>query len=105
MNVIDLLIDIRKVMYGRVINYGFESVLTEKQWRDFVYKCLCSAVTQEQIEELIKLGVPREKVYEILNVGKDCGTCVRDCEECPVKEECQHDRAIKRKKSKIKGDS
>jgi bacterioferritin-associated ferredoxin len=89
MSNIELLIAIRKVMYGRVVNYGFESVLTEKQWREFVYKCVCGGVTEEQIDELVKLGVDRQKVYDILNVGKDCGTCVRDeCKDCPIKEEC-----------------
>lgn len=52
-------------------------------------KCICAAVTQEQVEELIKLGIPKEKVYEILRVGKDCGTCVREeCENCIFKKEC-----------------
>lgn len=77
MNSIDLLIEIRKSMYGRVCNYGLEAVLTEQQWKEFVYKCICGGVTEEQIEALEKLGIPKDKVYEILNVGKDCGTCMR----------------------------
>lgn len=65
-------------MYGRVCNYGLEAVLIEDQWREFVYKCVCGGVTEEQIEALEKLGISKEKIYDILNVGKDCGTCLKE---------------------------
>jgi len=81
MNSIDLLIAIRGEMYGAVCNYGIESVLKEEQWKEFVYKCVCAGVTEDQIEALIKLGVDKDKIYEILNIGKDCGTCTKDDKE------------------------
>ena len=68
-------------MYGMVCNYGLMSVLTEEQWKEFVYKCICGEVTEEQIEALEKLGISKEKIYDILNVGKDCGTCLKDEKE------------------------
>ena len=68
-------------MYGRVCNYGLIAVLTEDQWEEFVYKCVCAGITEEQIEALVKLGIPKEKIYDILKVGKDCGTCIKDDKE------------------------
>jgi len=64
-------------MIAQVCNYGLKSVFTEEQWREFVYKCLCAAVTEDQIKELEKLNIDKKKIYDILNVGKDCGTCTR----------------------------
>jgi len=77
MNAIDLLIDIRKSMIAQVCNYGLETVLTEDQWREFVYKCICAGVTDSQIKRLEELGIDKDKIYDILNVGKDCGICIK----------------------------
>lgn len=68
-------------MYGAVCNYGLQSVLKEDQWREFVYKCICAGVTEDQIKALEKLGISKEKINEILNVGKDCGKCVENEEK------------------------
>lgn len=77
MDNIDLLIAIRKEMYGAVCNYGLKAVFTEEQWKEFVYKCVCNGITEEQIEALEKNGISRDKIYDLLGVGKDCGTCVK----------------------------
>lgn len=42
-----------------------------------MYKCLCAAVTEDQIKELEKLNIDKRKIYDILNVGKDCGICIK----------------------------
>lgn len=78
MNNIDLLIEIRSKMYGAVVGSSIEPVLKIKQWEEIVYKCLCSGATEEQIKALIDAGIDKNKVYEILNVGKDCGSCVKN---------------------------
>lgn len=63
---------------GRVCNGSLLSVLTEDQWKEIVYKCLCANITEKQINELIEMGIPKDKIYELLKVGKDCGTCLED---------------------------
>jgi len=87
MNAIDLLIEIRKSMIAQVCNYGLKTVLTEDQWREFVYKCICAGVTETQIKELEKLGFDKDKIYDILQIGKDCGVCVKG--ECNDLIECK----------------
>jgi len=82
MNAVDLLIEIRKSMIAQVCNYGLKSVFTEDQWREFVYKCLCAGVTDSQIKQLEELGIDKKKIYDILNIGKDCGICIKG--ECNV---------------------
>lgn len=43
-----------------------------------MYKCLCKGITEEQIQELKKLGMSEKEIFEKLQVGKDCGTCIRE---------------------------
>ena len=64
-------------MVGAVTGFGIEPVLKVEKWREFVYKCVCAGITEEQIEQLELMGMDREKIYELLSVGKDCGTCIK----------------------------
>jgi bacterioferritin-associated ferredoxin len=91
MNIIDLLIEIRKTMSARLCNYSLVEALTEDQWREFVYKCICAAVTEDQISQLIDLGIEKEKIYDILNIGKDCGICLKKGDKCDNK--CEKSKA------------
>ena len=54
-NSLDLLIDIRKSMQGRVVNWSLEPILTVDQWKEFVLKNINNA-TEEQIKQLELLG-------------------------------------------------
>ena len=64
-------------MVGRYCNGSFIEVFTEKQWENIMYKCLCSCVTEKQINELRSLGLPEADIRDKLKIGKDCGTCVK----------------------------
>ena len=57
-----------------------------------MYKCLCAAITQDQVDELVMLGIHLDLVYDILKVGKDCGTCIGS------------ENDFKHKESKVKDD-
>lgn len=91
---LDLLIELGKKKRTVLANYGLMSVIPEEVWREFVYKCLCNGVTEEQIEELKKLGFSEKEIFKMLQVGMDCGTCTReDKNECDfAKSETKDDK-------------
>ena len=77
MNKIDFLIEIRRHFIAQVCNYGLRPVLTKEKWKELVYKCLCAGITEKQIEELKGLGFSEEEIRDKLNIGKDCGICIK----------------------------
>lgn len=42
-----------------------------------MYKCICLAVTEQEIQKLIESGLSREESYKKLQVGKECGICIK----------------------------
>ena len=88
---IELLIELWKKRRTVLANYGLKSVITEEVWREFVYKCLCSGITEKQIEELEELGFTKEEIYDKLNVGKDCRKCIEGEENVSKESENEND--------------
>lgn len=41
--------------------------------------CICNAVKEEQIRELMEEGLTYDQACEQLGVGSDCGICLKEC--------------------------
>lgn len=78
MNKLDLLLAIRQEFVSRACNYKLELVLTEEKWKEIVYKCICSNVTEGQVQSLLDLGFSEEEIRERLKIGHNCGICIKD---------------------------
>ena len=41
-----------------------------------MYRCICNAIKQEYIDELVKLGLTEAEACARLSVGTNCGRCL-----------------------------